>query len=86
MCHAERAAMLYAPGPYSLALGLAEIPYLVFQSIVMVRHRLVGLLQVSSWVQCCSVCAEMQHAGRVCLQPVDLAPSPALPAIAPNRR
>lgn len=32
----ERAAMLYAPGPYSLALGLAEIPYLLIQSIVMV--------------------------------------------------
>lgn len=36
--------MLYAPGPYSLALGLAEIPYLVVQSIVMVRRCGMGLV------------------------------------------
>lgn len=30
--------MMYAPGPYSLALGLAEIPYLFAQAIVMVSR------------------------------------------------
>lgn len=34
---AERAASMYAPGPYSLALGLAEVPYLIAQSLVMVN-------------------------------------------------
>lgn len=33
----ERAAMLYSPGPYSLALGLAEVPYLLLQVLVMVN-------------------------------------------------
>jgi len=33
----ERAAMLYSPGPYSLALGLAEVPYLIAQALVMVN-------------------------------------------------
>lgn len=33
----ERAAMLYGPGPYSIALGLAEVPYLLVQSLVMVN-------------------------------------------------
>lgn len=34
---AERAASMYAAGPYSLALGLAEIPWLCAQSLVMVN-------------------------------------------------
>lgn len=33
----ERAASMYAPGPYSLATGLAELPYLALQSIIMVN-------------------------------------------------
>ena len=33
----ERAASMYAPGPYSMALGLAEIPWLCAQSLIMVN-------------------------------------------------
>lgn len=64
--------MLYAPGPYSLALGLAEIPYLIAQAIVMVREAQLAVVHddvpaphgagcsgVAGWAEGCTGAASL---------------------------
>ncbi|KAL6777130.1 hypothetical protein ACKKBF_B20305 [Auxenochlorella protothecoides x Auxenochlorella symbiontica] len=40
----ERAAAMYAPGPYTLATSIAEIPYLLIQTVIMaaISYWMVG--------------------------------------------